>query len=96
MFLIWVVLDQGTRCRRRGERWVTSSVGLVDGQAQYSLLCNEQGGVVDDISFIDSIKIIFYSVSMLQMVEDFNWLQGSILSEHDVQVTNASDDYAQV
>ena len=40
-------------------------------------------------------KYFLFCINAANREKDFNWLQGSILSEHDVQVTNASDDYAQ-
>lgn len=79
------------------KRWVTSSVELIDGQAQYSLLCNETGGIVDDIilyRFSDT-KILF-CINAANREKDFQWLVDTKHPDHNVRLTNASDDFAQV
>lgn len=79
------------------KRWVTSSVDLIDGQAQYSLLCNQSGGIVDDIilyRFSDT-KILF-CINAANREKDFQWLVDTKHPNHDVTLTNASDAYAQV
>lgn len=79
------------------KRWVTSSVELVDGQAQYSLLCNESGGIVDDIILyrFSATKILF-CINAANRDKDFQWLVDTKHPNHNVTLTNASEDYAQV
>ena len=65
------------------------------GQAQYNLLLNERGGVVDDVIFyrLEPNQFLI-CVNAANRDKDFNWL-----NEHApdaVQVTNESDRYAQL
>lgn len=79
------------------KRWVTSSVDVVDGQAQYSLLCNESGGIVDDIILYRfSENKFLFCINAANREKDFQWLMDTKHPEHDVVLINASDDYAQV
>ena len=68
---------------------------MVDGQARYSLMCNEKGGVVDDlIVYKKGENDYFIVVNAANREKDFNWML-----EHkfgDVEFTNVSDDYAQL
>ena len=68
---------------------------MVDGQARYSLMCNEKGGVVDDlIVYKKGENDYFIVVNAANREKDFNWMV-----EHkfgDVEFTNVSDDYAQL
>ncbi len=69
---------------------------LVDGQAQYSALTNERGGVVDDL-----LVYRFNSEKLLLVVnagttdKDWDWIT-SHKRDEDVTLTNASSDYCQI
>jgi len=69
---------------------------LVDGQAQYSALTNESGGVVDDL-----LVYRFYQDKLLLVVnasttdKDWEWIT-SHKGDENVTLTNASADYCQI
>jgi len=91
---VWV---EGADAEQAVKRWVTSSVEIVDGQAQYSLLCNEDGGIVDDIILyrFSSTKFLF-CINAANREKDFAWLQSTLSPDHNVRLHNASDEYAQI
>jgi len=65
------------------------------GGAQYSALCYENGGVVDDLlTYRLADNRYLLCVNAANTEKDFEWLQQHV--EGDVTVTNASDDYAQI
>ena len=91
---VWI---EGPDAHAAVKRWVTSSVDIVDGQAQYSLLCNEEGGIVDDIIVYRFSKERFlFCINAANREKDVAWLESTVHSNHDVRLTNASDAYAQI
>lgn len=66
---------------------------LVDGQAQYSCLPNEEGGIVDDlIIYRMGEEKYFLVVNASNIEKDWNWI-----SKHNtdgVKMTNLSDEYS--
>lgn len=79
------------------DRLTTNDVTkLVDGQAQYSALTNEKGGVVDDL-----LVYRFGPEKLLLVVnagttdKDWEWIT-SHKGDLDVALTNASADYCQI
>ena len=68
---------------------------MVDGQARYSLMCNENGGVVDDlIVYKRGDNDYFIVVNAANREKDFNWMVAHQFG--DVEFVNVSDDYAQI
>ena len=69
---------------------------LVDGQAHYSALTNENGGVVDDLLvyrfFHDKLLLV---VNAGTTEKDWDWIS-SHLKDEAVTLTNASADYCQI
>jgi aminomethyltransferase len=69
---------------------------IVPGQAQYSVMCNEDGGIVDDLliyKFPDRIRLV---VNAANIEKDFAWIQRR-LGQHeelDVELVNESDEVA--
>jgi aminomethyltransferase len=91
---IWV---QGPDAVAFVNRLTTNDVSrLVDGQAHYSALTNEQGGVVDDL-----LVYRFAADRLLLVVnagttdKDWSWIT-SHKGDADVQLTNASPEYCQI
>ena len=72
---------------------------LVDGQVQYTALCYPDGGVVDDMTlYRRSADHFMFCVNAANTDKDFAWME-KVLAESgltDVNLTNASDDYAQI
>lgn len=76
------------------QRMTTNDVSrLADGQAQYTLMCNPQGGVVDDLlvyRLADGRYMLV--VNAANTAKDFRWLEAH--AEEGVTVTDISDDTA--
>jgi aminomethyltransferase len=79
-------------------RLVTSNVSnLHVGQGQYSILCNESGGIIDDITIFrlkPSEFLIVYNAANRE--KNWNWLLKHVDSKHgdDVKLHDLSDDSA--
>ena len=78
------------------QKMLTNDISKITvGGAQYSALCYEDGGVVDDLltyRLADERYLLCVNASNIE--KDFEWLQKHV--EGNVTVTNASDDYAQI
>jgi aminomethyltransferase len=79
-------------------RLTTNDVtALVDGQAHYSALTNENGGVVDDL-----LVYRFGSERLLLVVnagttqKDWEWISAQKTARDEVDLRNASSDYCQI
>src|SRR5215213_3883419 len=69
---------------------------LVDGQAHYSALTNEKGGVVDDLLVyrFDEGKLLLV-VNASTTDKDWDWIKSHVKDEA-ITLTNASADYCQI
>jgi aminomethyltransferase len=91
---IWV---EGEDAIKFVNRLTTNDVTkLVDGQAQYSALTNERGGVVDDLLvyrfFHDKLLLV---VNASTTEKDWDWITSHVKDEA-ITLTNASADYCQI
>ncbi len=69
--------------------------GMADGQARYSPMCNERGGVVDDlIVYKKSEDHYFIVVNAANKDKDYRWMAGHQFG--DVTFTDVSEEYAQL
>jgi aminomethyltransferase len=69
---------------------------LVDGQAHYSALLNEEGGVIDDLLvYRFSAERLLLVVNAGTTEKDWHWIQ-SRKGVFDVRLRNASEDYCQI
>lgn len=72
---------------------VTNDVSKIkDGQAQYTAMCYEDGGTVDDLltyKIDDTHYMLVVNASNID--KDFDWMQKAV--KGDVQLTNVSDQY---
>lgn len=77
------------------QRLTTNDVArLGDGQAQYTLLCLPEGGVVDDvIVYRRSATRYFFCVNASNRDVDFAWMREQT---REAEVIDCSDDYAQI
>lgn len=66
---------------------------LSPGKVQYSAMCYEDGGVVDDLLVYCFGDYYMLVVNASNIEKDFNWLKGNIGSM-DVELTNRSDDFS--
>ncbi len=71
---------------------------LASGQGQYSLMCNESGGVIDDLYVYQlSEGVYFLIINASRIVEDVKWLQAQAVKfSGDLKLTDASHQYAAV
>lgn len=81
------------------ELTINDASKLVDGQVQYSAMCYENGGVVDDLTLYRFAEDHYlFCVNASNVDKDFDWMQG-VLDKggfSDVSLTNLSDSYAQL
>jgi aminomethyltransferase len=86
----------GPRALEAAQRLVTNDLSkCADGQAQYSALCNEKGGVIDDIIvYRFSPQRLFICVNASGRGKDFEWMREHV--GDGVAVGQRSDDWAQI
>ena len=87
---------EGPRALEAAQHLVTNDLAkCADGQAQYSALCNERGGVIDDvIVYRFSPGRLFICVNASGRVKDFEWMRAH--AGDGVAVAQRSDDWAQI
>ncbi len=69
--------------------------GMKDGQARYSPMCNEEGGVVDDlIAYKKSDDEFLLVVNAANKDKDFNWMKAHAFG--DAEFTDISDTIGQI
>ena len=91
------LLIRGNEAFRFCQYITTNDLGKIEpGQAQYTLICYESGGVVDDVIIykIDEREYLL-CVNAANTEKDFRWV-GSNSGNFDVNVTNVSSDYSQL
>ena len=79
-------------------QWVTTNdvKKVQDNQAQYTLLCNTEGGVVDDIIIYKfSDEHFLFCVNASNSDKDFEWIKKEE-SKFDVEVTDKSPEFSQI
>jgi aminomethyltransferase len=75
------------------QRMTTNDVSkLVEGGVQYSSMCYEDGGIVDDLLVYHCGDYLQLVVNASNLEKDFNWLREHI--EGDVQLIDKSDETA--
>ncbi|MCI2947614.1 glycine cleavage system T protein (aminomethyltransferase) [Staphylococcus caledonicus] len=69
---------------------------LTDTKAQYTALCNEEGGIIDDlVTYKVGDNSYLLIVNAANTDKDFNWVQKHA-DKFDVEVSNVSDQYGQL
>ncbi|WP_017726975.1 glycine cleavage system aminomethyltransferase GcvT [Halalkalibacterium ligniniphilum] len=78
------------------QKLVTNDVGkIIDGQAQYTAMCDENGGTVDDLLIYRRTSDHFLLVINAANIEkDVQWMNAHAID--DVEITNVSDQIAQL
>ena len=86
----------GPGALQTAQRLVTNDLSKCnDGQAQYSALCNERGGVIDDvIVYRFSPERLFICVNASGREKDFDWMRAH--AGDGVAVKQRSDDWGQI
>jgi aminomethyltransferase len=80
-------------------QWVaTNDVSrLGDFQAQYTLMCNPNGGVIDDvIIYRISETRFFICVNAINTAKDFKWIKQNAAGKFRVEVKNRSLEFSQL
>src|SRR5947209_2761862 len=90
------IVFEGPRALEAAQRLVTNDLTkCADGQAQYSALCNDRGGVIDDvIVYRFSPTRLFICVNASGREKDFDWMRSH--AGNGVDLVQQSDDWAQV
>ncbi|WP_144526706.1 glycine cleavage system aminomethyltransferase GcvT [Peribacillus simplex] len=78
------------------QKMLTNDISKLQlGGAQYTAMCYENGGTVDDLIVYKRAEDDYLLVVNAANTEkDFNWLQANLTE--DVQITNVSSDYTQL
>lgn len=91
------VIVEGNEAEEFCQYLTTNDLGKIsEKQAQYTLICNENGGVVDDVivyKFSDTKFLICVNASNTK--KDFEWIK-SFTKDFDVAVKDLSSDYSQL
>ena len=72
---------------------------LASGQGQYTLMCNERGGVIDDLyAYRLSVDVYLLIINASRIADDVAWLQaqGAKFSGGELNLTDASHHYAAI
>ncbi len=70
---------------------------MVPGQARYTLLCNEQGGVVDDlVVYRMAADDFLICVNAANRDKDFAWMVEHNPRKGEVELTDEGDDWVQI
>ena len=72
---------------------------LASGQGQYTLMCSEHGGVIDDLyAYRLSVDVYFLVINASRIADDVAWLQAQAakFSGGEANLTDASHHYAAV
>jgi aminomethyltransferase len=90
------VVFEGPRALEALQKLVTNDLSrCADGQAQYSALCNERGGVIDDvIVYRLSPERLLVCVNASGREKDFEWMRAH--AGPGASVLQQSDDWAQI
>jgi len=76
---------------------VANDVAIVDGQAQYSPMCYENGGIVDDlIVYRITEDNLLICVNAANREKDFAWMVENNPLKGEVEFTDEGDQWAQV
>ena len=90
------ILCEGKDALRNLQMLLTNNFeNMVDGQARYSPMCNENGGTVDDlIVYRKADEQYFIVVNAANKDKDYRWMLAHQFGE--VTFTDVSDEYAQI
>lgn len=85
------ILIEGNGCDAFVQKLTTNNVSKLDyGQCQYSCICNEGGGIIDDLILYKMENSFLLVVNAANISKDYNWIKSRNTSK-DINVTNLSD-----
>ena len=83
-------LIKGDSAKEFLQKVTTNDIDLLKvGKAQYSAICNEDGGIVDDLLIYNLSDYYMLVVNAANIDKDFKWLQNNLIN--DVELENVSD-----
>ena len=91
------ILVKGKEAQKFCQYLTTNDLNNVkNNQAQYTIICNEKGGVVDDVLVykLDDDQFLF-CVNASNTFKDFNWMLENS-GQFDVEIQNVSSNYSQL
>lgn len=88
---------KGKEARKFVDYLITNNVEVINtGDIVYSPMCNENGGIVDDLlAYKFSEEYILLVVNASNTEKDFNWILKNS-KDFDVEVKNLSSEYGQI
>lgn len=90
------ILVEGPRALEAVQRLVTADcAGMESGRVRYALLCNDDGGIIDDLVVckLDDERY-FLVVNAANREKDFAWIEARV--GEGAKATDVSDRYAQI
>ena len=88
---------RGPRAQQAIQHIVTNDVDIAIHQAQYTCMCTDDGGVIDDLIVYRLADDDFLlCINAANREKDYRWLASRNPFPDDVQVTNESDFWAQL
>ena len=90
------VLVRGEKALEVVRHLMTNNIRIEIGQAQYTPMCNDKGGIIDDcVVYRRSETEIMICINAANREKDIAWIT-SRNPHPDVEIYNASDDFAQL
>lgn len=85
---------RGKNALQEVQKLVTNDLSKIEiGQAQYNMLCNETGGVIDDlVVYRRSPEHVYICVNASNREKDFSWMQSHL--DRSVSLSDESDSTA--
>lgn len=88
---------RGAQALAAARHLVTNALDIADGQAQYTAMCNERGGIVDDlIVYRMAEDDVLICVNAANRQKDFDWIVAHNPFPESVSVTDEGDEWAQI
>ena len=83
-------LVKGDNAKEFLQKVTTNDIDLLKvGKAQYSAICNQNGGIIDDLLIYNLSDYYMLVVNASNIDKDFNWLQSNLID--NVELDNVSD-----
>ena len=83
-------LVKGDNAKEFLQKVTTNDIDLLKtGKAQYSAICNKNGGIIDDLLIYNLSDYYMLVVNAANIDKDFNWLQNNLIN--GVELENVSD-----
>ena len=83
-------LVKGDNAKEFLQKVTTNDIDFLKvGKAQYSAICNQNGGIIDDLLIYNLSDYYMLVVNASNIDKDFNWLQSNLID--NVELDNVSD-----